>query len=50
MVAITTFGLSEDTIGADEAAAIVGAAMISMLVLPLMALRVGGRAGDPGRQ
>ncbi|GAA2941574.1 cation:proton antiporter [Streptomyces enissocaesilis] len=50
VVAITTIGLDEDTIGTDEAAALVGAAMISVLVFPLFALRLGGRSAGSARQ
>jgi Kef-type K+ transport system membrane component KefB len=50
VVAITTIGLDEHTIGSDEAAALVGAAMISVLVFPLIALRIGGRTADDTEQ
>ncbi|MFD6415925.1 cation:proton antiporter [Streptomyces sp. NPDC060194] len=43
VVAITTIGVDEKVIGEGEAAALVGAAMISVLVFPLLALRA--RAG-----
>ncbi|MFM9368825.1 cation:proton antiporter [Streptomyces sp. Da 82-17] len=45
VVAITTIGLDEKVIAKGEAAALVGAAMISVLVLPLLALRVRTRGG-----
>ncbi|WP_340561996.1 cation:proton antiporter [Streptomyces sp. GSL17-111] len=48
VVAITTIGLDDDLIGTDEAAALVGAAMVSVLVFPLLALRLRRRAGVPG--
>ncbi|MGW0930581.1 cation:proton antiporter [Streptomyces sp. NPDC002644] len=46
VVAITTIGVEGRSIGTEEAAALVGAAMISVLVLPLLALRLSGRADD----
>ncbi|MDI3420922.1 cation:proton antiporter [Streptomyces luteolus] len=46
VVAITTIGLDEKVIGQGEAAALVGAAMISVLVLPLAALRLRTRGGS----
>lgn len=51
VVAITTIGLDEKVLGKDEAAALVGAAMISVLVFPLLGMRVRGRArkGSSGR-
>ncbi|MFJ7771907.1 hypothetical protein ACIQ1J_26795 [Streptomyces sp. NPDC097107] len=49
VVAITTIGVDQDLLGTDRAAALVGAAMISVLVLPLLATRLrsatGGTAG-----
>ncbi|GAA4681963.1 cation:proton antiporter [Streptomyces chumphonensis] len=48
VVAITTIGLDDDRIGTDEAAALVGAAMVSVLVFPLLALRLRRRAEGPG--
>jgi Kef-type K+ transport system membrane component KefB len=39
VVAITTIGLDQKVLGTNEAAALVGAAMISVLVLPLLAMR-----------
>lgn len=50
VVAITTIGLDEDTIGTDEAAALVDAAMLSVLVFPLTALRIGGRSAGSAEQ
>ncbi|MFJ9084019.1 cation:proton antiporter [Streptomyces sp. NPDC102384] len=43
VVAITTIGLSEDLLGRGEAAAMVGAAMVSVLVFPLLGLRLRGK-------
>ncbi|MER6912598.1 cation:proton antiporter [Streptomyces sp. NPDC000594] len=43
VVAITTIGRGEGVIGSGEAAALVGAAMLSVLIFPLSALRL--RAG-----
>ncbi|MFE6283038.1 cation:proton antiporter [Streptomyces sp. NPDC057877] len=40
VVAITTIGLDDRVIDAGEAAALVGAAMVSVLVFPLLALRL----------
>jgi Kef-type K+ transport system membrane component KefB len=47
VVAITTIGVDQKVLGRDQAAALVGAAMISVLVLPLTAtrLRAGGGHG-----
>lgn len=47
VVAITTIGLDEGVLETGEAAALVGAAMVSVLVFPLLALRLraGGRSG-----
>ncbi|CAM5670589.1 cation:proton antiporter [Streptomyces atroolivaceus] len=52
VVAITTIGVDQKLIGSDAAAALVGAAMISVLVLPLFAMRLraaggSGRVKDP---
>ncbi|WP_419993306.1 cation:proton antiporter [Streptomyces boninensis] len=44
VVAITTIGLDEEVLGSGEAAALVGAAMISVLVYPLIALRLRAQA------
>ncbi|CAM5667493.1 Cation:proton antiporter OS=Streptomyces microflavus OX=1919 GN=G3I39_30730 PE=4 SV=1 [Streptomyces microflavus] len=55
MVAITAIGLDEKVIGAGEAAALVAAAMVSVLTFPLLAFRLlrreaGGKgAGAPDR-
>ncbi|MBC7268748.1 MAG: cation:proton antiporter [Streptomyces sp.] len=46
VVAITTIGLDDEVIGAGEAAALVGAAMLSVLVFPLLALRLRAPARD----
>ncbi|MGW4777274.1 cation:proton antiporter [Streptomyces filamentosus] len=56
VVAITTIGLDDGALAAGEAAALVGAGMVSVLVFPLLALRVragrdrtpeGAEEGDP---
>lgn len=47
VVAITTIGLDEKVIGSGEGAALVGAAMVSVLVFPLLAPWVLGRGGGP---
>jgi Kef-type K+ transport system membrane component KefB len=49
VVAITTIGVDQKVLGTDEAAALVGAAMLSVLTLPLVAMRVRGGpgAGEP---
>ncbi|MFI6941892.1 cation:proton antiporter [Streptomyces sp. NPDC050418] len=44
VVAITTIGLEEELLQTSEAAALVGAAMVSVLVFPLVAMRL--RAGE----
>ncbi|MDQ0405511.1 cation:proton antiporter [Streptomyces sp. NPDC000349] len=53
VVAITTIGVDQRLIGSDEAASLVGAAMISVLLLPLLAMRLrragADRAGRTGR-
>ncbi|MGW1434484.1 cation:proton antiporter [Streptomyces griseus] len=55
VVAITAIGLDEKVIGAGEAAALVAAAMVSVLVFPLLAFRLlrreedGGGGAVPGR-
>ncbi|MFK0184590.1 cation:proton antiporter [Streptomyces rubiginosohelvolus] len=55
VVAITAIGLDDKVIGAGEAAALVAAAMVSVLVFPLLAFRllrreeVGGGRAVPGR-
>lgn len=50
VVAITAIGLDEKVIGAGEAAALVAAAMVSVLVFPLLAFRLLRREeGDGGR-
>ncbi|WP_097868335.1 cation:proton antiporter [Streptomyces sp. rh34] len=56
VVAITAIGLDEKVIGAGEAAALVAAAMLSVLVFPLLAFRLlrgeegGGGRTVPGRE
>lgn len=47
VVAITTLGLDNGTISTGEAAALVGAAMLSVLVFPLLALRLRARQDAP---
>lgn len=50
VVAITTIGLDDGVLGSGEAAALVGAGMLSVLVFPLLALRIrnAGTPGTPG--
>ncbi|MFF2192215.1 cation:proton antiporter [Streptomyces sp. NPDC058157] len=45
VVAITTLGVQDGQVEPGEAAALVGAGMLSVLVFPLLALRLRGRAG-----
>ncbi|MFE0175204.1 cation:proton antiporter [Streptomyces sp. NPDC059002] len=45
VVAITTIGLDEKALTAGEAAALVGAGMVSVLVFPLLALRLRAKSG-----
>ncbi|MFG3283276.1 cation:proton antiporter [Streptomyces sp. NPDC048111] len=47
VVAITTIGLSDKAITSSEAASLVGAAMISVLTFPLIALWIRTRGGEP---
>ncbi|MET9377069.1 cation:proton antiporter [Streptomyces sp. NPDC002992] len=49
VVAITTIGLDDKALTAGEAAALVGAAMVSVLVFPLLALKIGAGAGERTR-
>ncbi|MDT0613488.1 cation:proton antiporter [Streptomyces lancefieldiae] len=49
VVAITTIGVEQELLGRDRAAALVGAAMLSVLVLPLLATRLRSGAGGAGR-
>ncbi|NJP49114.1 cation:proton antiporter [Streptomyces sp. SBST2-5] len=49
VVAITTIGVDQKLLATDEAASLVGAAMISVLVLPLLATRVRAGARRPER-
>ncbi|MGW1818742.1 cation:proton antiporter [Streptomyces sp. NPDC002125] len=49
VVAITTIGLDQKLLESNEAASLVGAAMLSVLVLPLLATRLRARADGPGR-
>ncbi|MFF9277369.1 cation:proton antiporter [Streptomyces griseosporeus] len=46
VVAITAIGVDQKVLGTDAAAALVGAAMLSVLVLPLPAMRLRG-GGEP---
>lgn len=50
VVAITTIGIDDGTLGTSEGAALVGAAILSVLILPLVALRVRAAAGTGERQ
>ncbi|MES9808353.1 cation:proton antiporter [Streptomyces cinereoruber] len=45
VVAITTIGVDQELLDAEEAAALVGAAMLSVLLLPLVATRLRTRGG-----
>jgi hypothetical protein len=49
VVAIATIGLDDKALTAGEAAALVGAAMVSVLVFPLLALKIGAGAGERTR-
>ncbi|MFI8996567.1 cation:proton antiporter [Streptomyces sp. NPDC053542] len=49
VVAITTIGVDQKVLGTDRAAAMVGAAMLSVLLLPLLAMRLRGRAESAPR-
>ncbi|GAA2799833.1 cation:proton antiporter [Streptomyces showdoensis] len=46
VVAITTIGVDDEALTAGEAAALVGAGMVSVLVFPLLALKLRARAGE----
>ncbi len=48
VVAITTIGVDQELLGTERAAALVGAAMISVLVLPLLAGRLRSPRGGTG--
>ncbi|WP_399887183.1 cation:proton antiporter [Streptomyces sp. BBFR51] len=51
VVAITTIGVDQELLDTDQAASLVGASMISVLVLPLIAMRLrSGARGTGGRQ
>ncbi|MFF6777679.1 cation:proton antiporter [Streptomyces sp. NPDC012637] len=51
VVAITTIGVDDRTMTAGEAAALVGAGMVSVLVFPLLALKLrAGVGAGPGRR
>ncbi|MER7720815.1 cation:proton antiporter [Streptomyces flaveolus] len=45
VVAITTIGVDQELLASDEAASLVGAAMVSVLVLPLLATRSRSKGG-----
>jgi hypothetical protein len=47
LAANTTIGVERKALGTDEAAAPVGAAMLSVLLLPLLALKLRGGATRP---
>jgi hypothetical protein len=47
VAAITTIGVEQEVLGTDEAAALVGAATLSVLLLPLLALKLRGGATRP---
>ncbi|WP_370412906.1 cation:proton antiporter [Streptomyces fradiae] len=49
VVAITTIGVDDKTLTAGEAAALVGAGMVSVLVFPLLALELRAGAESPSR-
>ncbi|MFE0802508.1 cation:proton antiporter [Streptomyces sp. NPDC058812] len=49
VVAITTIGVDQDLLGTDRAAALVGAAMISVLVLPSLATRLRSATGGTAK-
>ncbi|MFI9290293.1 cation:proton antiporter [Streptomyces gardneri] len=46
VVAITTIGVEDNELSAGDAAALVGAGMVSVLVFPLLALKLRARAGE----
>ncbi|MGW6691202.1 cation:proton antiporter [Streptomyces sp. NPDC054961] len=48
VVAITTLGVQDGTVGSGEAAALVGAGMVSVLVFPLVGLRLRAGSGGTG--
>ncbi len=48
VVAITTIGLEEKLLKSSEAAALVGAGMVSVLVFPLLAMKLRAGAGRKG--
>ncbi|MEU7037794.1 cation:proton antiporter [Streptomyces sp. NPDC046237] len=49
VVAVTTIGLDDKALTAGEAAALVGAGMLSVLVLPILAMKIRAKAGGaPG--
>ncbi|MCT4356168.1 cation:proton antiporter [Streptomyces sp. Je 1-79] len=50
VVAITTIGLDDKALTPGEAAALVGAGMLSVLVFPLLALRIRAGAGEAARR
>ncbi|MFJ3879578.1 cation:proton antiporter [Streptomyces sp. NPDC090077] len=50
VVAITTLGVEDGQLDAGEAAALVGAGMVSVLIFPLLALRLRGRTAGGGER
>ncbi|MDT9689130.1 cation:proton antiporter [Streptomyces sp. P9(2023)] len=46
VVAITTIGVDDKVLSAGEAAALVGAAMLSVLIFPIVALKIRAGAGE----
>ncbi|MEU8879606.1 cation:proton antiporter [Streptomyces hydrogenans] len=50
VVAITTIGLDDKALSAGEAAALVGAGMVSVLVFPLLALRIRAGRDQPSEE
>ncbi|CAM5446070.1 hypothetical protein SAVIM338S_02712 [Streptomyces avidinii] len=50
VVAITTLGVQDGKVGSGEAAALVGAAMVSVLVFPLVGLRLRAGSGGAGKE
>ncbi|MFC8870006.1 cation:proton antiporter [Streptomyces sp. NPDC057148] len=50
VVAITTIGVDQELLGTDRAAALVGAAIISVLVFPLLAARARARTAVGGER
>ena len=48
VIALVTIGLEEERMRPENAAALVGAGMVSVLVFPLAALTLRGRRSQPG--